>query len=73
MSVEFLIHALVGLFPVCIFLVGLVLLDSYKLVDVRWIIGTIIVGGTVAGVSYLLNRGLLDVLAINFTTYSRSL
>lgn len=71
MSLEIIIHSLVGLLPVCCFLVALMLLDSYKLVDVRWILGTIVFGGMVAGASYLIHSAALDAFDISFTSYSR--
>lgn len=49
MTVDLLTHALVGLLPVCCFLAALVLMDSYKLVDVRWIVATIAMGSLVGG------------------------
>lgn len=71
MSAELAVHALLGLLPVCIFLVALVLLDSYKLVDLRWVLGTIVFGGTIAGLSYFIHVGVLDNYEITFSSYSR--
>ena len=65
------VHALLGLLPVCCFLVALVLLDSYKLVDIRWVLGTIVFGGITAGLSFLIHTGVLDTYDITFTSYSR--
>lgn len=49
---------LLGLLPVCLFLISLVYLDSYKLVRLRTVL-QLIVGGCVAGVlSYLINQSL---------------
>ena len=73
MTVTVLFHALLGLLPVICFLAGLIYLDSYRLVGVRWILGTIIVGGVLAGFAYLLNGWLMAALDIEFTTYSRYL
>jgi len=64
-------HALLGLLPVICFLTGLVYLDSYKLVGIRWVIGAIIAGGVIVGVSYLSHTWLLELLDINFTSYTR--
>ena len=64
-------HALLGLLPVICFLTGLVYLDSYKLVGIRWVIGIIAVGGVIAGVGYLVHTNLLDLLEVEFTTYTR--
>jgi RsiW-degrading membrane proteinase PrsW (M82 family) len=71
MSVDFIMHALLGLLPVICFLTGLVYLDSYKLVGIRWVMGVIIAGGITAGLSYLINVNFLDFLEIQFTTYAR--
>ena len=71
MSLDIFIHSLVGLLPVCCFLVALVLLDSYKLVDIRWVLGTIAFGGITAGLSYLVHTSALDIFQISFTSYSR--
>lgn len=50
----------VALIPVVAFLISLVVLDSFKLVSVRSVVQTIVVGGLAAGVSYGLNRWFLD-------------
>jgi len=71
MSIDFIMHALLGLLPVICFLTGLVYLDSYKLVGIRWVIGAIIAGGVIVGVSYLSHTWLLELLDINFTSYTR--
>lgn len=67
------LHALLGLLPVICFLGGLVYLDSYRLVGIRWVLGTIATGGLIAGLSYFLNGWLIGLLEIEFTTYSRYL
>ncbi|MBT8080528.1 MAG: PrsW family intramembrane metalloprotease [Gammaproteobacteria bacterium] len=71
MSVDFLLHALLGLLPVSCFLAALIYLDSYKLVSLRWILGTILIGGLLAGSSYFLHTFLLDVTRIEYTQYVR--
>lgn len=71
MTVDFILHALVGLLPVCCFLAALVALDSYKLVDIRWILGSIGVGGITAALSYLVHTGLLELSGMEFREYSR--
>ncbi|MDH3439114.1 MAG: PrsW family intramembrane metalloprotease [Gammaproteobacteria bacterium] len=73
MTADFLIHAVLGLLPVICFLGGLVYLDSYRLVGIRWVLGTIATGGLIAGLSYFLNGWLIGLLDIEFTTYSRYL
>ncbi len=71
MTVDFVVHALLGLLPVICFLTGLVYLDSYRLVALRWVLGIIVVGGVIAGVSYLAHTSLLESLDIGFTSYTR--
>ena len=71
MTADFTIHALLGLLPVICFLTGLVYLDSYKLVGIRWVIGIIIAGSVVAGAGYLMNSALLGLLNVDFSTYIR--
>jgi RsiW-degrading membrane proteinase PrsW (M82 family) len=59
----------IGLLPVLAFLSGLILLDSYKLLRLRSILWMLALGAVAAGVSLLVNRGLvalgldLDLLA----------
>jgi len=50
----------VGLLPVLLFLAGLLLLDSYKLVTRRAVFLTIALGGAAALVAFALNRAALD-------------
>ena len=71
MTADFVTHALLGLLPVICFLTGLVYLDSYKLVGIRWVIGIIVAGGITVGIGYLINSYLLAVLGVEFTTYTR--
>jgi len=68
---DFAIHALVGLLPVCSFLAALVFLDSYKLVSMRWILATIGLGCIAGILSYPFNVGASELLDINFTTLTR--
>lgn len=65
------VHALVGLLPVCCFLGALVFLDSYKLVPMRWILGTIGFGALAGLLSYPLNVGVSDLLDLEFVTLTR--
>lgn len=71
MNTDFLIHAVLGLLPVCCFLAALMYLDSYKLVPMRWILGTIVIGCVAAIVSYPINVLALDWLNIEFASFSR--
>jgi len=67
----FVVHALVGLLPVCCFLGALVFLDSYKLVSLRWVLGAIGLGCIAGLSSYPLNVGARDLLDIEFLTLTR--
>jgi RsiW-degrading membrane proteinase PrsW (M82 family) len=64
-------RGLLGLAPVAAFLVVLVLLDSYKLVRARLVLGTVFGGLVMAGVSYLVADLLLGLLRMEFTAYAR--
>jgi RsiW-degrading membrane proteinase PrsW (M82 family) len=68
-----LIRICVSLIPVFAFLVGLVLLDSFKLVSARMIAQTILVGCGAAVVLMLLNGPILAVCGVELDTYSRYL
>ncbi len=71
MTADFVVHALLGLWPVCCFLAALVYLDSYKLVPIRWVLAVIVIGCGAAVLSYPINLLGLDWLEIEFTTYTR--
>ncbi len=71
MSVNFMLHAVLGLLPVCCFLAALMYLDSYKLIPMRWILGTILLGCVTGILSYPINAVLLNWLDIEFVTFSR--
>ena len=64
-------RAPVGLLPVVAFLAVLVYFDSYKLVSLRAVVLTIVVGAAAAGLSYVVNVAALDRLTIDFVAYSR--
>src|SRR5215831_1666446 len=68
---ELIPRLIAGFLPVLIFLGMLIYLDSYKLVRLRWVVFTIVLGGAAAAASYAANSLLLSYLAIDFTTYSR--
>jgi RsiW-degrading membrane proteinase PrsW (M82 family) len=65
------IKILVSLLPVFLFLLALIFLDSYKLVKLRAIVQTILVGCAVAVISLLLNSWLLQRLPLELALYSR--
>lgn len=71
MTVNNLLHALVGLLPVLTFLAALLDLDSYKLVKLRAVIAVVACGAVVAGASYLTNGWVLDLVSIDLTGFSR--
>ncbi|HET7063003.1 MAG TPA: PrsW family glutamic-type intramembrane protease, partial [Rudaea sp.] len=71
MSFAWLVRALIGLLPALCFLGALLLLDSYKLVRLRMVVTTIVVGGALAGVCYLLNLAVIHAGNIDFEDYSR--
>ena len=60
-----------GLAPVALFLVALVLLDSYKLVRLRIVIAVVACGMAVAAAAYFANGFLLERLGIGFDPYTR--
>ena len=65
------VHALVGLLPVCCFLGALVFLDSYKLIPMRWILGTIGLGCIAGILSYPVNVTVMDTFDVGFLTLTR--
>jgi protease PrsW len=71
MSTSILPDALVGLLPVSGFLASLLYLDSYKLVKLRAIITIVVCGAIVAGVSYLVDGYVLDLVHIDLEHFSR--
>jgi RsiW-degrading membrane proteinase PrsW (M82 family) len=71
MNAAWLVRALIGLLPALCFLGALLLLDSYKLVRLRMVVTTIVVGGALAGVCYLLNVLVISVGGVDFDNYSR--
>ncbi len=71
MTADFALHALLGLLPVSCFLAALVYLDSYKLIPMRLILGTIVLGCGAALVSYPINVATLEWLQIDFISYTR--
>ena len=68
---DVLLRALVGLLPVLSFLVGLLYLDSYKLVKLRAVVAVVGCGMVVAGAAALANGFLLDRIPIGRARNSR--
>ena len=71
MSIALLIPTLVAVLPVLILLAALQWLDSFKLVKLRLVIGTVAAGAVAAGISYALNGLLLDHLDIDIGNFVR--
>ena len=61
----------VGLAPVLCFLAALLLLDSYKLVKVRTVLGVLVAGMAIAMAAYWINGWALASTDMEFTTYTR--
>ena len=71
MNLNFLISGPVGILPVLVFLGGLVYLDSFKLVRLRFILWMISGGGGLAVLTYFLNAELLVWMDLEFVLYAR--
>ncbi|HWP82936.1 MAG TPA: PrsW family glutamic-type intramembrane protease [Bacteroidota bacterium] len=61
----------VSIIPVFVFLIALIVLDSFKLVPIRSILIAIVLGCVVAGISYFLNTLLIERLELDLVIYSR--
>jgi len=61
----------IALAPVFLFLLGLIILDSYKLVNRNLVISGIVYGCLVAGLSFFLNTFVIRETGLSFTAYSR--
>jgi RsiW-degrading membrane proteinase PrsW (M82 family) len=66
-----LVNASLGLLPVLAFLTVLVLLDSYKLIRLKHIIRTLVVGTIIALVSLVINYVLIHLTEIPLKTFAR--
>lgn len=71
MPLDFLLKAPIGLAPVLIFLVVLLHLDSFKLVDFYTVLQTLLIGCLVAIACYLINGVAMGLLHFDFAHYSR--
>jgi protease PrsW len=71
MSLEVLSRALVGLLPVLTFLLTLLYLDSYKLVNLRTVIAIVACGGLAAAASYGVNAVMFDIAHLDLLHFSR--
>ena len=70
---SFLAETPIGFLPVLAFLTALIYLDSYKLVKLRSIVTTIIVGGISAAVAMFVNVWLLNSFTVDTTIFARYL
>jgi RsiW-degrading membrane proteinase PrsW (M82 family) len=66
-----LFHCVLALSPVALFLAGLILLDSYKLIHLRTVLLTILVGCGAAGGAMLVNSLAAESLHLSWTVLSR--
>jgi protease PrsW len=71
LSTDLLLHAPIALVPVLLFLAGLVQLDAYKLLRLRWVLALIAAGAAAAAVSYFVNSYAYAHFSGDFTAYSR--
>ena len=65
------VEFLLGLVPVCVFLVALFLFDSYKLAPPRALFVAMAAGAVSAGIAYPVNASLMTSTGIGLTTYTR--
>ncbi len=68
---KILLEAPVGLLPVVVFLVALVVMDSYKLVSFKTVLWVIIAGGLATVLSYFANGHAFQWLGINYASFTR--
>jgi protease PrsW len=65
------VHGLAALVPVAVYLAGLVVMDSYKLVKPRVVLGALLAGCAAAAVCRLLNVHLLQLTGMPVRDYAR--
>ena len=71
MPLDLLLNVIVGVLPVIAFLAALLYLDSYKLIRLRIVLAIVAGGVAVAYACYVANAWLIDVVALDFTRFSR--
>ena len=71
LTVDHIVRASVSLLPVFFFLMALIFLDSYKLVTLRSVLLTILIGCVSAGGSLFVNSSILNTMTVDFSFYSR--
>lgn len=65
------LHILISLMPVVVFLAGLVLIDSYKLVRFRAVAVAVVAGLLAAGAAWIVNNALIGMIGVDGQTFSR--
>jgi RsiW-degrading membrane proteinase PrsW (M82 family) len=71
MSLTFLLQAPIALAPTLVFLFILDRLDSFRLVSLRFALMTLLAGGALAMLSYLVNPLVMDVVGADIGSYTR--
>jgi RsiW-degrading membrane proteinase PrsW (M82 family) len=71
MPTHFLLEAALGLGPVLLFLLGLLYLDSFKLVGFSTVAGVLLLGAAAGVASYFISGPAMDALHVDFPHYSR--
>lgn len=64
-------HGLAALVPAAVYLAGLVVMDSYKLVKLRVVLAALLAGCAAAVVCRLLNERLLEITGLEVREYAR--
>ncbi|TDI73568.1 MAG: PrsW family intramembrane metalloprotease [Bacteroidetes bacterium] len=67
------VHFSVSLLPVVLFLSGLILIDSYKLVRPKFVASALLMGALAAGIGYFLNNGIIDATGMSYGAYARTI
>ena len=64
------LRAILALVPVLLFLLVLIRLDSFRLVRLRRVAVSLLVGAACAALSYILNNGLLDLVSLPLAVFA---
>ena len=73
MHSHFAIEAALGFGPIVLFLLGLLYLDSFKLVDLKTVILVVVAGAVMALACYYLSGPVMDFFHLDYLHYSRYL
>jgi RsiW-degrading membrane proteinase PrsW (M82 family) len=65
------LQTIISLLPVFLFLIALILLDSFKLVKVRFVVVTLFYGALVSLFCYFFNGWLREILKVEWQSYAR--